>query len=208
MRKEVRAVALARAVDPAGPGPDAATGPWPCRTSLTCKGMWAIPIGRGGCRWAGGAASIWTPDHPVVPVTIPKTVAGGGMTTSSDGSGSPTRKTCWRSRPRTSGGISLAASLLSTLSGQCGNGYFRFVARAHSADPRWPTYAMAGGDLPRHLAVAGGCRRPGRLAGRPAPTVRRAAPTAGRRGLAAGGPWFSLVVGPLSAAGSRLGDAS
>lgn len=37
------------------------------------------------------------------------------------------------------GGTSLAASLLTTLSSQYGNGYFRFVARAHSADPRWPT---------------------------------------------------------------------
>jgi len=46
------------------------------------------------------------------------------------------------------GGISLAASLLSTLSSQYGNGYFRFVARAHSADPRWPTYSMAGATFP------------------------------------------------------------
>jgi hypothetical protein len=46
------------------------------------------------------------------------------------------------------GGISLAASLLTTLSSQYGNGYFRFVARARSADPRWPTYAMAGATFP------------------------------------------------------------
>ena len=46
------------------------------------------------------------------------------------------------------GGISLAASLLTTLSSQYGNGYFRFVARAHSNDPRWPTYAMAGATFP------------------------------------------------------------
>jgi hypothetical protein len=35
-----------------------------------------------------------------------------------------------------------------TLSSQYGNGYFRFVARAHSGDPRWPTYAMAGATFP------------------------------------------------------------
>ena len=46
------------------------------------------------------------------------------------------------------GGTSLAASLLTTLSSQYGNGYFRFVARAHSPDPRWPTYAMAGATFP------------------------------------------------------------
>jgi hypothetical protein len=46
------------------------------------------------------------------------------------------------------GGISLAASLLTTLSSQYGNGYFRFVARARSTDPRWPTYAMAGATFP------------------------------------------------------------
>jgi hypothetical protein len=45
-------------------------------------------------------------------------------------------------------GISLAASLVTTLSSQYGNGYFRFVARAHSADPRWPSYAMAGATFP------------------------------------------------------------
>jgi hypothetical protein len=46
------------------------------------------------------------------------------------------------------GGASLAASLLTTLSTQHGNAYFRFVARAHSADPRWPTYAQAGATFP------------------------------------------------------------
>jgi hypothetical protein len=46
------------------------------------------------------------------------------------------------------GGISLAASLLTILSSQYGNGYFRFVARARSADPRWPTYAIAGATFP------------------------------------------------------------
>jgi hypothetical protein len=38
--------------------------------------------------------------------------------------------------------------LLTTLSSQDGNGTFRFVARARSADPRWPTYAMAGATFP------------------------------------------------------------
>jgi hypothetical protein len=46
------------------------------------------------------------------------------------------------------GGISLAASLVTTLSSQYGNGYFRLVARARSADPRWPSYAMAGATFP------------------------------------------------------------
>jgi len=46
------------------------------------------------------------------------------------------------------GGISLAASLMTTLSSQYGNGYSRFVARARSADPRWPTYAIAGATFP------------------------------------------------------------
>ena len=46
------------------------------------------------------------------------------------------------------GGVSLAASLLTTLSSQYGNGYFRFLARARSPDPRWPTYAMAGATFP------------------------------------------------------------
>jgi hypothetical protein len=45
------------------------------------------------------------------------------------------------------GGTSLVASLLTTLSSQYGNAY-RFVARARSADPRWPTYAQAGGTFP------------------------------------------------------------
>ena len=46
------------------------------------------------------------------------------------------------------GDTSLAASLLTTLSSQYGNGYFRFVARATSADPRWPSYAMPGATFP------------------------------------------------------------
>jgi hypothetical protein len=39
-------------------------------------------------------------------------------------------------------------SLVTTLSSQHGNGYFRFVARARSTDPRWPSYAMAGATFP------------------------------------------------------------
>ena len=46
------------------------------------------------------------------------------------------------------GGVSLVASLLTILSSQYGNGYFRFLARARSPDPRWPTYAMAGATFP------------------------------------------------------------
>jgi hypothetical protein len=37
---------------------------------------------------------------------------------------------------------------LTTLSSRYGNGYFRFLARARSADPRWPTDAMAGATFP------------------------------------------------------------
>jgi hypothetical protein len=46
------------------------------------------------------------------------------------------------------GGVSLAASLVTILSSQYGNAYFRFIGRARSADPRWPTYAMAGATFP------------------------------------------------------------
>jgi hypothetical protein len=46
------------------------------------------------------------------------------------------------------GGTSLAASLVTTLSRQYGNGHFRFVARARSAHLRWPSYAMAGATFP------------------------------------------------------------
>ena len=46
------------------------------------------------------------------------------------------------------GGTSLVASLLTTLASQYGNGYFRFVGRARSADPRWPTYAVSGATFP------------------------------------------------------------
>jgi len=103
------------------------------------------------------------------------------------------------------GGTSLAASLLTTLASQHGKAYFRFVARARSTDPRWPTYAMARGDLPGHPTVAGGRRRPGGLAGDPTGTLRRAAPATARRGLAAGRAWPLLVVGHLPAAGPGLG---
>jgi hypothetical protein len=46
------------------------------------------------------------------------------------------------------GGVSVAASLVTALSSQYGNAYFRFVAQARSADPRWPTYATAGATFP------------------------------------------------------------
>jgi hypothetical protein len=46
------------------------------------------------------------------------------------------------------GGTSAVASLLSTLGSQLGNAYYRFVGRAHSADPRWPTYAILGKTFP------------------------------------------------------------
>ena len=45
------------------------------------------------------------------------------------------------------GGTSLAASLVTTLSSQYGNGYFRFVARARSAD-RAGRLCHGRGDLP------------------------------------------------------------
>jgi hypothetical protein len=53
------------------------------------------------------------------------------------------------------GGISLAASLLTTLSGQYGNAYFRFVARARSADPRWAGGRPRGQLVVGHLPAAG-----------------------------------------------------
>ena len=46
------------------------------------------------------------------------------------------------------GGTSMVASLLATLGSQCGNAYHRFVGRAHSAEPRWPTYAIVGRTFP------------------------------------------------------------
>jgi hypothetical protein len=46
------------------------------------------------------------------------------------------------------GGTSTVASLLATLGSQFGNGYYRFVGRAHSADPRWPTYTIVGKTFP------------------------------------------------------------
>jgi hypothetical protein len=46
------------------------------------------------------------------------------------------------------GGTSMVASLLTTLGSQFGNAYYRFVGRAHSPDPRWPTYALPGRTFP------------------------------------------------------------
>jgi hypothetical protein len=46
------------------------------------------------------------------------------------------------------GGTSMVASLLATLGSQFGNAYYRFVGRAHSADARWPTYAVVGRTFP------------------------------------------------------------
>jgi hypothetical protein len=46
------------------------------------------------------------------------------------------------------GGTSLISSLLTTLGTQHGVAYQRFVGRAHSDDPRWPTYLVVGGTFP------------------------------------------------------------
>jgi len=46
------------------------------------------------------------------------------------------------------GGTSMVVSLLTTLGSQFGNAYYRFVGRAHSPDPRWPTYALPGRTFP------------------------------------------------------------
>jgi hypothetical protein len=43
------------------------------------------------------------------------------------------------------GGGSLVGSLVATLSAQQGHGWYRFLGRARSADPRWPEYAIIGG---------------------------------------------------------------
>ena len=40
------------------------------------------------------------------------------------------------------GGTSAVASLVTTLGSQFGNAYYRFIGRAHSPDPRWPTYSI------------------------------------------------------------------
>lgn len=66
------------------------------------------------------------------------------------------------------GGTSLAANLATTLASQYGNAYFRFVARARGADPRWAHLRDRRGDLPGHPTFPGRCWSPGRLAGDPA----------------------------------------
>jgi hypothetical protein len=43
---------------------------------------------------------------------------------------------------------SLPARLWTTLLTQYGTGYYRFVGRARSADPRWPTYQVTGASFP------------------------------------------------------------
>ena len=52
------------------------------------------------------------------------------------------------------GGGSPLASLLATIGSQFGNAYYRFVGRAHSPDPRWPTYAIVGQTFPAPRAFA------------------------------------------------------
>lgn len=51
------------------------------------------------------------------------------------------------------GGTSWWASLLTTLGSQYGNAYCRFVGRARSDDPRWPTYQVAGSPFPRLRSI-------------------------------------------------------
>ena len=46
------------------------------------------------------------------------------------------------------GGTSPLASLLATVGSQFGNVYYRFVGRAHSPDPRRPSYAIVGKTFP------------------------------------------------------------
>jgi hypothetical protein len=46
------------------------------------------------------------------------------------------------------GGTSFPASLGTILISQYGTGYARFVARAHSDDPRWPVYGFTGPTFP------------------------------------------------------------
>ena len=103
------------------------------------------------------------------------------------------------------GGTSLAASLLTTLSSQYGNGYFRFVTRAHSADLRWPTYAMAGATFPGTRPSLEDVGAQGAWLQDQRERFQGAAPAAAGRGLAAGGPWRPLVVGQLPAARPGLG---
>ena len=47
-----------------------------------------------------------------------------------------------------SGGESWISSILTTLGAQDGNGYYRFVAVAKSADTRWPVYRIPGDTFP------------------------------------------------------------
>jgi hypothetical protein len=46
------------------------------------------------------------------------------------------------------GATSLSARLWTTLVTQYGTPYYRFVGRARSADPRWPTYQVTGATFP------------------------------------------------------------
>jgi hypothetical protein len=46
------------------------------------------------------------------------------------------------------GSTSLPARLLTTVFTQYGTPYYRFVGRARSADPRWPTYQVTGASFP------------------------------------------------------------
>jgi hypothetical protein len=56
------------------------------------------------------------------------------------------------------GGTSTMASLLTTLGSQFGNGYYRFVGQAHSADPRWPTCTIPGKTFPAPRAFLANLR--------------------------------------------------
>jgi hypothetical protein len=47
------------------------------------------------------------------------------------------------------GATSWWAGILTTLGSQYGSTYSRFVGHAVSADPRWPTYTLAGPSFPR-----------------------------------------------------------
>jgi hypothetical protein len=46
------------------------------------------------------------------------------------------------------GSTSVPARLLTTVFTQYGTPYYRFVGRARSADPRWPTYQVTGAGFP------------------------------------------------------------
>jgi hypothetical protein len=51
------------------------------------------------------------------------------------------------------GGTSWWASLLTTLGSQYGSASCRFVGRARSDDPRWPTYQVTGSPFPRLRSI-------------------------------------------------------